>query len=170
MGFQAVKFPKELEQLQEAGVRVSKQRLQILSYLNRLDGRHLTVEHMFREMSQEKDFKLSVATVYNTINLFCEKGLIRSVEYPGETARYDRRMDAHAHFFCRNCGTIHDLPAPGFERNEWEGFVVEEAQVLLSGLCADCSKRIQQGSQIQLKHQEALSGTKKAEGVLQIQV
>lgn len=149
MAFQASTYPRELSQLQDAGVRVSRQRLQILAYLNQLNGRHLTVEHIFRELSQNPDLKLSVATVYNTINLFVEKGLLRSVEYPGETALYDRRLDPHAHFFCRNCGRIHDLPAPDFTENAWAGYRVEEAQILLTGLCSNCVKQQANGQKME---------------------
>lgn len=52
----------------------------------------------------------SLATVYNTLHLLVEKGLLREVrEAPSEAVRYDRNTKPHFHFFDEATGEMHDL-------------------------------------------------------------
>lgn len=132
-------YERETKQLTQAGIRTSKQRLLILAYLNQLCETHPTIDEIYQAL-HETQADLSVATVYNTVNLFCERGMIIPVEYPGQVTRYDRRTDEHAHFLCRACGRLYDLPVP----NRFEaagGFLVEEAHLLLRGICPHCREQ-----------------------------
>lgn len=134
-------YELETKELTQAGIRASRQRLVILHYLNSLMDCHPTVDEIYCAL-REKNADLSVATVYNTVNLFRQKGLLCSLEYPGETMRYDRRLDDHAHFLCRECGTLYNLPMPeGDIGVRPDGYIVEESHVLMRGICPECAAK-----------------------------
>jgi Fur family iron response transcriptional regulator len=54
--------------------------------------------------------RVSKATVYNTLNLFCERGLLRTVEVDPTRQYYDSMIDAHHHFYNVDTGEITDIP------------------------------------------------------------
>ena len=81
--------------LREKGIQVTQQRLEVLRVLRDLNT-HLTVEHV-RAALQERQVCLTTATVYNILNLFEKKGLIRKVSTAGEPVIYDVNIHDHAH-------------------------------------------------------------------------
>ena len=79
---------------------------------------------------------LSRATVYNTLNLFVEKGLIRTQVLKEGTVVFDPRIDAHHHFVDVNTGKIYDVPWDALKvsgEKALHGFEVREYQVILRG-------------------------------------
>ena len=79
---------------------------------------------------------LSRATVYNTLNLFVEKGLIRTQVLKEGTVVFDPRIDAHHHFVDVNTGKIYDVPWDALKvsgEKTLHGFEVREYQVILRG-------------------------------------
>ena len=54
--------------------------------------------------------RVSKATVYNTLNLFCERGLLRAVEVDPTRQYYDSTIGAHHHFYNVDTGEITDIP------------------------------------------------------------
>ena len=56
---------------------------------------------------------VSKATVYNTLNLFCEKGLVRTVNVDPERQFYDPTILSHHHFFNVDTGELTDIPMEG---------------------------------------------------------
>lgn len=97
------------ERLIEAGLQVSAPRLAIAGYVLSTED-HPTAEEVKTEV--DKFFPtISLATVYNTLNLFVEKGLLRSLRDPhSESIRYDCNMDPHHHFFDEKTGRLMDIP------------------------------------------------------------
>jgi Fur family transcriptional regulator, iron response regulator len=78
----------------------------------------------------------SRATVYNTLNLFVEKGLIRTQVLKEGTAVFDPRIDAHHHFIDVNTGKTYDVPWDALKvsgEKALHGFEVREYQVILRG-------------------------------------
>jgi Fe2+ or Zn2+ uptake regulation protein len=96
--------------LRDAGHRVTSQRLVLYRVLEEL-GRHAEAEEIAR-VSSERLPGLSLPTVYATLELFEGLGLVRRVDAGGPAALFDPRVDPHAHFACRRCGTVLDLDAP----------------------------------------------------------
>ena len=79
---------------------------------------------------------LSRATVYNTLNLFVEKGLIRTQVLKRGTVVFDPRIDAHHPFVDVNTGKIYDVPWDALKvsgEKALHGFEVREYQVILRG-------------------------------------
>ena len=61
--------------------------------------------------------RVSKATVYNTLNLFCERGLLRTVEVDPTRQYYDSTIDAHHHFYNVDTGEITDIPLDAIALN-----------------------------------------------------
>jgi Fe2+ or Zn2+ uptake regulation protein len=126
--------------LRGAGLRVTPQRL-ALHRLVAAGNRHLTAEALLREAATELP-GLALPTVYSTLELFAELGVVRRVAAPG-AARYDTDPTPHDHFTCVRCGDLHDLDtsagrAAARRAAEAAGHRVDSASVVVSGVCAAC--------------------------------
>jgi Fe2+ or Zn2+ uptake regulation protein len=127
--------------LRERGQRVTPQRLAIARALRDLD-RHVTAEHVFAEVSRRMP-GVSLPTVYATLKLLEELGLVRRVAGASGSVRYDPRTDEHHHLVCRRCGAVVDVDAPVdsdalLAAARATGFAPDRSQVVVSGLCAAC--------------------------------
>ena len=96
--------------LRDRGQRVTPQRLAIARTVRELD-RHTTAETVFGHVSEQMP-GVSLPTVYATLDLLEELGLVRRVPTEAGTAVYDPRTEDHHHLVCRTCGEIMDLDAP----------------------------------------------------------
>ena len=121
---------------------MTPQRLAVLSNLeSRRD--HPTAEQIYQEVRQEMP-AISFNTVYKTLEVFCQKGLIIKVNPLHEVARYDIETEHHAHLICRNCRFIVDLPdevtapPPALPEEAQAGFRVERHSLIFWGLCPQC--------------------------------
>jgi Fur family transcriptional regulator, iron response regulator len=61
--------------------------------------------------------RVSKATVYNTLNLFCERGLLRTVEVDPTRQYYDSTIEAHHHFYNVDTGELTDIPVGALTLN-----------------------------------------------------
>jgi Fe2+ or Zn2+ uptake regulation protein len=129
------------EALRARGLRVTPQRIAIARALRELDG-HVTAETVFGHVSSHMP-GVSLPTVYAGLELLQQLGLIRRVATEGGTVVWDPRVAEHHHAVCRSCGVIVDVDA-SVDRDDVvaaaqaAGFVVDEAQLVVRGLCADC--------------------------------
>src|SRR5579884_1698183 len=60
---------------------------------------------------RRQDPGISVATVYNTLRVLVDAGLVHELRGFGPTTRYDANTHDHDHFTCRVCGTVYDIPS-----------------------------------------------------------
>jgi Fe2+ or Zn2+ uptake regulation protein len=132
------------ELLRERGLRATSQRV-VMHRLLRDRNRHLSAEELLSEASERLP-GVSLPTVYATLELFEQLGIVRRVNGGGGTLRWDTRADAHHHMICRRCGRIEDLEAPldlGRARRTaaHAGFQPDRAEVVVSGLCKNCRTR-----------------------------
>lgn len=72
--------------------------------------RHLSAEQILEEVNRERSF-VSKATIYNTLNLFVAKGLVRQVIVDPSKIFYDSTTAPHFHFFHEDSGMLEDIPA-----------------------------------------------------------
>ncbi len=126
------------------GQRVTPQRL-ILHRLLRAGPQHLTAEELLRR-SRAQLPNVSLPTVYATLDLFEQLGVIRRVPGTGPAQVYDSRTDRHHHLRCVRCGGVSDLEADidvaaVAGAAERQGFVPERVEVAVSGVCAACTGR-----------------------------
>jgi Fur family ferric uptake transcriptional regulator len=95
-----------------------------------------------RDCARESVPVLGQATVYRCIRRLRDQGRLSAVEVPGAPARFelrDPRQHRH-HFHCRRCGRTFPVAGCPGEMRELAptGFHVEDHEILLKGLCADC--------------------------------
>ena len=124
------------------GQRNTPQRDAILSVIQNAGG-PLSVPEI-HALSQKSMPKLGIATIYRTIKLLLEAEQIQSVILPSGEMRYERAgMGHHDHFQCRKCQHVFDLDiCPSGLHNGMTlpgGFVVEDHEMIVYGLCNDCS-------------------------------
>jgi Fur family ferric uptake transcriptional regulator len=92
--------------------------------------------------------KFDRVTVYRTLQTFVEKGIIHSIPSADNTIRYalckdcteDHHHDDHVHFICSNCNTticLDDVVSPKI--NLPAGYVADDVQVVINGMCKNCS-------------------------------
>src|SRR5688572_23879911 len=129
--------------LRERGLRATSQRL-VMHRLLRERNRHLTAEELLAEASARLP-GISLPTVYSTLELFEELGVVRRVKDGGGRLLWDTRGDDHHHLVCRRCGRVEDIDTPldlsGARRSARRaGFAADRAEVVVSGLCADCAR------------------------------
>ena len=120
-------------------VKPSVQRLAIMDYL--LTHRtHPSIEEIYMALCDDIP-TLSKTTVYNTLKLFVDAGLISMLTIDDTFRCFDGNTSAHAHFRCNACGKIVDLELDNNFLSVvkgLEGYKVSEAQLYLKGLCTDC--------------------------------
>ena len=124
--------------LREKGISPSVQRVAIYDYLM-THFTHPTVDEIYKDLSPAIP-TLSKTTIYNTLTLFLEHGLIDSFTIDDNTAHYDGEMQPHAHFKCTQCGKIYDVPLPKTETPQLEGFTINEMKIFYYGICEKCRK------------------------------
>lgn len=126
------------EFLRSRGVSPSFQRIRILEYLIK-NRTHPSAEEIHRKIVCIIP-TLSKTTVYNTLNLFVEKGVVKRLGIDDAEARFDIDMEEHAHFQCISCGKIFDLKEKNISINDkLEGHLMLEASIYIKGYCRDCS-------------------------------
>ena len=133
-----------VELLHSRGQRVTPQRLVILRELRR-HARHATADEI-RSAIREDLPGTSTPTVYATLDLLVDLGLVRRFDAGTGAALYDPRADAHPHVVCRECGRVEDLECPVdraalVDAAAGAGFHGHEVDVMVTGRCADCVAR-----------------------------
>lgn len=125
------------------GLKVTHQRTQIFRELAGTQD-HPDVETIYKRVHRRVP-AVSLDTVYRTLALLEEKGLVRRAELQSGPARYDANTDPHHHFVCSVCGFVRDvhsremdnLAAPSSVRRIG---TVLSSNVQLRGLCARCAQ------------------------------
>jgi len=138
------KLTECMAKCREAGLKVTPQRTEIM---RELGGRkdHPDAETIFRDV-RKRIPAISLDTVYRTLRLFEEKGLVARVGPMGDRARFDADTDRHLHFVCSECGLVRDVHSdaldnfrvPGDVPGAWE---VDSVYIELRGRCRSCRKR-----------------------------
>jgi Fur family iron response transcriptional regulator len=90
------------------GVLPTAQRIDI-SLLTLARPQHLSAEQIIATI-RANGLRISKATVYNTLNLFCERGLLRTVDVDPNRQFYDSSTGAHHHFYNVDTGELIDIP------------------------------------------------------------
>lgn len=129
------------EYLQDYGIRASHQRITIFRYL--VDkGSHPSAQTIYHDLAEAIP-TLSKTTVYNTVKLFVDKGIVEEITIGGgHEARYDISDPSHGHFRCERCGGITDIPIDLSVHSTAvpSGYSVREVHIHFEGLCDSCMK------------------------------
>ncbi len=86
---------------------------------------------------------LNQATVYRNLKILVEQGWLKRISHPTLGILYERAEKRHHHHFhCRECNRAFELPGCVLKEEQAvpDGFVVEEHEIFLSGVCPSCSQ------------------------------
>ena len=97
-----------LLEFERCGIQPTSQRLEIAGVLLE-KPQHLSAEQIIAQL-REKGSRVSKATVYNTLNLFGERGLVTEIIVDPERRYYDSNTDRHHHFYNIDTGQLTDIP------------------------------------------------------------
>lgn len=124
------------EILTNNNIRPSLTRVLIYDYL-REHRTHPTAEEIYMSLSPLVP-TLSKTTVYNTVRLLTEQGIIKMITIEEQQARFDACTDLHGHFLCNRCGEVFDfdtnMPTIGLP----DGFSTATTEVYCTGTCNKC--------------------------------
>lgn len=123
----------------EKGVKPSALRMQIYNYLDH-HRTHPTVDEIYTGLSEAFP-TLSRTTVYNTVKLLEQNGIIKAIAIEGFRTRYDANASFHGHFLCRSCGNVYDVWITDCPEFPESGFAVDSKDVFYTGSCKDCLQK-----------------------------
>jgi Fe2+ or Zn2+ uptake regulation protein len=128
--------------LRERGLRVTSQRIMIHRTLC-AHAQHLTAEQVLASVSEVLP-GTSLPTVYATLELLEQLGLVRRFGTGNGAVLFDSRVEPHAHTVCRRCGAIADLVGTPLGEGPLAlareaGFAPDHAQLVIWGLCKRCA-------------------------------
>jgi Fur family iron response transcriptional regulator len=101
------------QRLAQYGIRPTAQRVQIASLLL-ASPQHLSAEQILATL-RSSGARVSKATVYNTLNLFAARGLIRQLSVDDTRSWFDSNIAPHYHFHDVESGALIDVPVPEVE-------------------------------------------------------
>jgi Fur family iron response transcriptional regulator len=120
--------------MKHAGLRPTRQRLSLASLLFSKHDRHVTAEQLHLE-AQAASIKVSLATIYNTLNQFTEAGLLREVVIEPGRSYFDTNTTDHHHFYCEGDGHLEDIPGDQVNLISLptppEGMSIERVEVII---------------------------------------
>lgn len=128
--------------LKSHGIKPSAQRLAIAEYVLHTDT-HPSADDVFTRV-RKRFPDVSRATVYNTLNLLVERGLLRQFVLTEGRVVFDPNMEDHHHFIDEASGKIHDIPWHALEVSnisKLEGFDVRQYQVVMRGQKTSSKRR-----------------------------
>ena len=136
---------KALDMLRLQGHRITPQRVLVLSVVAD-GGGHMGVDEVFRRAKEAHRF-MDLATVYRTLRLFKDAGVVTEVEI-GDRLHYELTLpgDLHHHMVCRECSGAFNLSPHYLEEfrdtlvREF-GFVPDLEHFSISGICAGCQEQ-----------------------------
>ncbi len=140
------------EKLREKGLKVTNQRILVLSVLEQNDGRHMTAEDIYELVSADYP-EIGLATVYRTLQLLWDIQLVDRLNLDDGCVRYEighlLKGDArhnHHHLICRACNKVipfGDDLLDDLERHieDATGFHVLDHELKFYGLCRECLKK-----------------------------
>jgi Fur family transcriptional regulator, ferric uptake regulator len=141
----ALKPATQPEPSAKGGMRLTRQRQILLDLIDKT-GQHLDAESLY-QLAREKDPKLNRVTVYRTLKLLKEGGLVDELDLmhqAGEQHYYEtRRKQEHAHVICLSCGKVEEFFGEPLQRLRRQietdfGFHIVLARTEVGGYCSHC--------------------------------
>ena len=99
-----------IDKLRASGLRPTKQRLAICKILfSRKETFHFTMEQLKKIIEKNVKKKISVATLYNTVQVFKEKGYLKEISLKGNKTFFDTNTKHHHHFYDEDMSQLVDI-------------------------------------------------------------
>ena len=124
--------------------KVTPQRLAVYAALADTTE-HPTAETLYKELRADYP-TMSLATVYKSLDAFCEIGSVRELNVGEEAFRYDADISPHPHIRCMSCDRVADVPItalPALDKNvaSVTGYRIVSQQMYFFGYCPECQKK-----------------------------
>ena len=123
------------------------QRTAIVNYLKNNKSHHPTIADIHRAVS-EKLSTISMATVYNTMNLLVKEGIVRELPAVlGDGVRFDYNLVPHHHLICNVCNKFVDVDLYDIHHSmilsedQKKGFDIKKISIKIYGVCPDCQNK-----------------------------
>jgi Fur family transcriptional regulator, peroxide stress response regulator len=121
--------------------RPTAQRTLVLDVVKAADA-HLTAAEVYERVRQREP-RIGYGTVYRSLHLLAEHGLIQELTFADQSSRYDGRTDRHDHVHCLECGLLADVDVPvalmaRHVAEERSGFSITSHHTVFSGQCPHC--------------------------------
>ena len=126
--------------LERYQINPSVQRAAIMQYLLEHDD-HPTVDQIYADLLPDMP-TLSKATVYNTLRLFVDKKAVKAIFIDERNVRFDAFTHLHAHFKCKRCNAIYEVPLEESDVPQFRGdddLILDEMQIYCLGTCRKCA-------------------------------
>jgi Fe2+ or Zn2+ uptake regulation protein len=127
------------------GRPLTNQRRRLLELLRDAEG-HIDAKELYRRASA-RDESISPATVYRSLNLFKELGLVDEIRLGKVRCYYEiKQSSEHQHLVCQGCGKVIEFQNPYFQKlikavRREHGFKVTKAELYLEGYCPECEEK-----------------------------
>jgi Fur family iron response transcriptional regulator len=104
-----IKNSEFIDKLRSSGLRPTKQRLKICEVLfNRDKTFHFTIHDLAIQISKQLNEKISLATIYNTVHAFKDKGYLKEISINSDKNYFDTNISNHHHFFDEDTNELID--------------------------------------------------------------
>ena len=125
-----------IDKLRVSGLRPTKQRLKICEVLfNREKTFHFTVNDLVKSISDQLNEKISLATVYNTVHVFKDKGYLKEISINSDKSYFDTNTSAHHHFYDEDTNELIDCEQNNIDsiniKNNITGKKINSVEVLI---------------------------------------
>ena len=128
-----------IQKLNAVGLKITPQRVAVMKTLMTLKN-HPTADDLFTEVSKTMP-GLSPTTIYNTLDSFVEKGLVKRVKTDADIMRYDAITEHHHHLYCAVSDRMEDYFDPEldqmlidyFQKKQIRGFNLHDIRLQLMG-------------------------------------
>ena len=106
-----------VDKLRLSGLRPTKQRLKICEVLfNREKTFHFTINDLAKSISEQLNEKISLATIYNTVHAFKDKGYLKEISINSDKSYFDTNTTIHHHFFDEDTNELIDCDNDDIEK------------------------------------------------------
>ncbi len=126
-----IMYEIESKLIEKSGLTATNQRIMILHFIYEIAD-HPTADDII-DWTQKHCPKISVATIYNTLNAFVEKGMIHAMSPPGsKTIYYDKNTHHHYHLVDTKTGKFQDINPTSIQfSHQIEDYAVEKVDVFI---------------------------------------
>lgn len=133
-----------IKTLRNHGYKATPQRIAISRYILR-NHEHPTAQKAYLDIKKTHP-TVSLATIYTTIKILKDAGLIAELNMPQGQSRFDPNIEPHAHLICMQCGDIKDWMDPIMPKlvakvSADANFMVTGSSLDLKGICERCDKK-----------------------------
>ncbi len=134
------------QKLESRGLRKTPERFAILREIYSSEG-HLDVDNLYEHMLRN-DYRVSRATVYNTLELLVEFDLVKKQRFDNNLTLFEKSLGykQHDHVICTRCGAVQEFCDPRIHHTkamvaEIFGYAIQRHSLNIFGLCPECRQK-----------------------------